>query len=102
MKLTVLERLNLLNLLPQKEDISVLKIVRDLENTLSLTEEEFKEFGVKLENDRTSWNEKGLEEREIAIGEMATKVCANALKEANKEKLLTKQHISLYDKFIKE
>jgi len=102
MKLTVLERLYLLVLLPQKEDITILKIVRDLKNSLALTEEEYKEFDVKEENGKTRWNAKGLEEREIPIGEMAIKVCANALKEANKNKLLTEQHISLYDKFVKE
>jgi len=102
MKLNVLERLNLLNLLPQKEEISVLKIIRDLKNSLALTEEEYKEFGVKVENGMTTWNRNGIEEVEIPIGEIATKICANALKEANKQKLLTEQHISLYDKFVKE
>jgi len=33
MKLNVLERLNLLNLLPKKKKISVLKIKRDLKNS---------------------------------------------------------------------
>jgi hypothetical protein len=102
MKLTVLERLYLLALLPQKEEISVLKIIRDLKNSLSLTEEEYKEFDVKVEGGITRWNEKGLEEREISIGEVATKVCVNALKEADKQKLLTEQHISLYDKFVND
>jgi len=101
MKLTVLERLYLLVLLPQKEDINILKIVRDLKNSLALTEEEYKEFEVKVENGMTRWNEKGLEEREIQIGEKANDVCVDALKEANKQKLLTEQHISLYEKFIK-
>jgi hypothetical protein len=102
MKLNVLERLNLLNLLPQKEDISILRIVRDLQNSLGLTENEYKEFGVKVENGITSWNEKGIEEKEIPIGEMATMICSDALKKANKEKLLTQQYISLYDKFVKD
>jgi len=102
MKLTVLERLFLLALLPQKEDMNILKIVRDLKGSLSLSEEEYKEFGVKVENDRTSWNKKGQEEREIPIGEVAMSVCVDSLKRANKEKILTEQHISLYDKFIKD
>jgi hypothetical protein len=102
MKLTVLERFNLLTLLPQKEDIRILKIIRDLKSSLSLTEEEFKDYGVKIDSGITSWNEKGLEEKEIQIGEMATDICVNALKEANKEKLLTEQYISLYDKFVKD
>jgi hypothetical protein len=101
MKLTVLERLNLLNLLPQKEEISVLKIIRNLKNSLALTEEEYKEFGVKVENGITSWNQKGIEEVEIQIGEIATEICATALKKANAEKLLTENFISLYDKFVK-
>jgi ribonuclease HII len=101
MKLTVLERFYLLALLPKNEDINILKIVRDLKNSLALTEEEYKEFEVKVEDGKTNWNIKGTEEREIQIGEKATDVCMNALKEANKNKLLTELHIDLYDKFVK-
>ena len=102
MRLNVLERLNLLMLLPQKEDIGVLKIIRDLKNSLSLSEEEYKEFEMKTENGMTRWNLKGNEEREIPIGEIASNICSNVLKEANKQKLLTEQHISLFDKFVKD
>jgi hypothetical protein len=101
MKLNVLERALLLQLLPVKEDILILKIIHDLKNNLSLTEEEHKEFNILVDEDSITWNNKGNEEKEINIGEKATDICIDALKEANKNKILTEQHISLYDKFIK-
>jgi translation elongation factor EF-1alpha len=100
MKLNLLERILLLQLLPAQEDIFVLKIIRDLKNNLSLTEEEHKEFNVQINGDNMTWNTKGKEERDISIGEKATDICIEALKKANKNKTLTEQHISLYDKFI--
>jgi len=48
------------------------------------------------------WNTNGLEEKEISIGEMATMICVDALKKANREKSLTEQYISVFDKFVKE
>jgi len=101
MKLNLAERHLLLQILPVHEDITILRIARDLRMALAVTEEEYKEFGIVQEATAFKWNEKGEEEREIPIGEKATDVCVKALKDANKAKTLTEQHISLYDKFIK-
>ena len=49
MKLTLVERFKLLELLPTQENILTLKIVRKLRETLSFNEEELKLMGVKYE-----------------------------------------------------
>jgi len=49
-----------------------------------------------------TWNAKGTEEKEISIGEKATDIIVEALKELNKNKKLTANHYSLYVKFVGE
>lgn len=49
MKLTILERTQLLGALPEKEDILTIKILRKLRETLSFSEEELKSFEARNE-----------------------------------------------------
>ncbi len=112
MLLTLSERFALLGVLPQQGDFATLRIVRKLRESLSLNEQEYKEFdvhsagqtmadGMIVPEGRIAWNAKGQEPREIPIGEKATDVIAEALKALDKAKALTEQHIDLYDKFVK-
>ena len=104
MKLNVLERITALGILPKEGNFATLKIVNDLRMVLSLTEDEYKEFEVRQETqqdgDRLIWNLKGQEEREIEIGEKATDVIVESLKELDKTKKLTQELFGLYGKFI--
>ena len=106
MKLNLLERITLLNILPQEADYVTLKILNKLKETLSPSEDEFKEFEIEPVMDEsgaqtgTKWNEKGIEERELEIGEKATDMIVGALKKLDTEKKLTNQHYSIYEKFI--
>ena len=101
MKLNVMERLTTLGILPKEGNFTTLKVLRDLQMKLSFTEEEFKEFEVKQEGDQIRWNpQTGNEEKEIEIGEKATDLIINSLKELDKENKLGAQHMSLYEKFV--
>lgn len=102
MKLNFLERIMLSQLLPHKENFVTLKIVHNLKMNLSFTEQEVEECEVKSENGMTFWNDKGMEDKEIEIGVKAFDICVTAIKEADKAKQLTEQHLTLYEKFIKE
>ena len=100
MKLNIAERFMVLGMLPKESNFTTLKIVRQLQESLSLTEAEFKEFDIKQEGQQIKWNNKGIEEREIDIGEKATDIIVEALKKLNDNNKLTSQHFSLYEKFI--
>lgn len=102
MKLNVFERLMLLSILPQEGNFVTLKVLRELKSNLGLSEKELKEFEVKQENDQVIWNTKGNEELEIEIGEKATDIVIEALKQLDKDKKLTEQYFSLYEKFVGE
>jgi len=100
MKLNLQERFVLLQVLPKEGNFMTLKIVRDLQDSLSPSEEELKECGVTQKEEQITWNEKGREEKEIKIGEKATDIIVEALDKLDKENKLSTQHMTLYEKFI--
>ncbi len=100
MKLNVPERLTLLQVVPKEGSFLTLKIVRDLTSTLAMNDEEFKEFGITQDGDQIKWNLKGLQEKEVEIGEKATDIIVEALKKLDQDKKLEQRHLSLYEKFI--
>jgi len=102
MKLNVLERLQLLQILPKEGNFVTLKIVKTLLNNISIGEKEFKEFDIKQTGEQLTWNAKGNEDRELEIGEKATDIIIEVLKKVDKEGKLNNQMLSLYEKFIKE
>ena len=101
MKLEVFERLILLNILPKEGDFTTLKIIHDLKDSLSFTEEEHKEL--KFEhgtNNDIRWNIDADISKEIEIGDVAKNIIRETLEKLNKEKKLTEQHIPIYEKFV--
>lgn len=100
MNLSVLERLVALSILPKEGDYATLKILTNLRLSLAFTEAEMKAWGIVSDpvTGKTSWQQD--EVAEIPIGEKATDIIVDALRQLNREKKLTDQVVSLYDKFI--
>lgn len=99
MKLGIAERIRLLGILPEKGNIVTLKIVGDLRSELSFSEEEIRDFGLNVTNDRIIWND-GAEEKEVTFGDQATLLVARALKELNEKEELTLADVGLFEKFV--
>ena len=101
MKLSVHERLLLLNLLPATGDITSIKLLRKAKEDLSFNEKENKDLGFVQDGEILRWNsEKGNVEKDVTIGDIITELIKTELKKMNEEKKLTDQHISIYEKFI--
>jgi len=101
MKLDVSERINLLSILPQEGSFLTLKIVRELRENLSFTEEEHKKFQFKnLSDNRISWNTKEAKENNIEIGKKAESIIREKLEELDEQKKLKNEHFTLYEKFV--
>lgn len=100
MNLSVSERLAILSVLPEKGDFVTLKILNVLRMNVSLTEEEIKKWNVvqNLETQMVNWEENG--EAEIPIGEIATGIVVDSLRNLDKRKELLPQHFDVYEKFI--
>ena len=98
MKLSVLDRLVLLNALPKEGQVTTLKIVRKLQDDLSFSEEEHKALNFRQEDERLFWDD--LEDKEIEIGEKATDVIKSALRTLNDQGKLHIDAIDIYERFI--
>jgi hypothetical protein len=100
MILTVGERIRLLTILPDQGDLTTIRIVRQLRESLSFSEEEHAEYGITLDGGMIHWRtEADAAGKNIVIGPKATDVIRAKLAELDKAKKLTEAHLSLCDKF---
>ena len=102
MKLNVIERLTILQILPRETDFSALKLIRDLNDKVGLSADDFKKFDVKTDNGQVKWNKEGIKEVEIELKEKECDILVEALKGLDKQKKLSQCHLSLYEKFVKD
>ena len=105
MKLTIPERFIMLGVLPSEGNFVTLRVVRDLYKNLSFSEEEIKEYSIKIATNNgvsnANWDvEKGNVAKEIKIGEMATQIIVDQLKKMNTEKRLKPNMMTVYEKFV--
>ena len=98
MKLTLMERITLLGILPQEGGFSTMKALTELRGNLYTTEAEVKKFGIEQDETKITWKENGT--AEIAIGEIMTALIVKRLETLDKEEKLTANHLSLWEKFI--
>lgn len=101
--LSILERLLILNLLPGEEDIITLRLVRKLKEQLGFKDEELSKYNIRMEQEGnktvTKWDTKE-SDKEFELSEKAVDIIRNALKNLDKNKKLTENHISLYTKIV--
>ncbi len=100
MKLTVLERLMLLQVLPQEGDLTTLRIVRALRQDLSFSEKEHKALKFVQTADRLTWDQKANVVKDVPMGLKATNLIVGALTTLSEQKKLTEQHLTLCEKFV--
>lgn len=98
MVVNFLERVLILQLLPAENNILDLRIVVDLKRKLAASEEEIKEFNIKGEEGRVSWDKDF--ETEIEVGDRAKEIIKGALMKLDEDSKLTDQYLTLVDKFI--
>ncbi len=99
MKLTVLERILLLNILPTEGDLTTITIVRELREALSFSEDEHKRATLKTDDKgQITWKD-GFD-KVVEIEGKALEIARNALTHLNEEKKLNVGHISLYEKIV--
>lgn len=102
MILTIKDRLLLGTILPEKGDITTLRLLRQLREALSFTEDEHAALGFQTENGLTRWNSDAPQEADIPMGPKAQDIVRGALKAASDAKALTDDFVGLWDKFNPE
>ena len=101
MKLNLSERFEVLRLLPEQGNFATLKIINDMRTNLAPSESDHKKFNIRQQGDQILWDSpKGIEEVEIPIGEKATDIIVDALKELDSSGTMNARHMSLYEKFV--
>lgn len=106
MELTIAERFVLLNMLPQQGDITTVKIVRQLREALSFSEQEHVDYEIHTEPDGNGraifrWNpSKSGAVKDVEIVGVGRKLVVEALQRMEQEKSLTESHVTLWDKFM--
>lgn len=100
MILNVRDRLGVLGVLPKEGDIVTLRIIRKLQEELSFTEKELKDFKIVQSDGRLTWDASKDKGKEIEIGEKANDIIVLALSKLNEQKKLQLEQMELYDMFI--
>ena len=106
MKLSVLERILLGNLLASQEgNFATLKLVRKAREALSFNDEENKKLGFVQDGQQLKWGlDAAIELAEVEIGfsDTVNLLIRKILKDLNDQAKLTDQHFSLYEKFMED
>lgn len=100
LSLNVFERLSILQALPPTGNFITMRIVRDLQDKLSFTEEEIKDLEIKEAQNSVSWNQEGNKSKEIEIGEKAMDIITKAFKTQDEEGKLSLRTLPLYEKLV--
>ena len=104
MELSVVERLTLMQILPKEGSFSTLRSIRELREAIAF-DDDAEEYGLREGmgpdgNGMVRWDKDV--PKEIAIPPKALPVIVDALVGMDKQKRLTDQHFSLYEKFVGE
>jgi len=100
MKLSVIERLTLLGILPEQGNLMTIKIVSKLREELSFDEAEHAalQFRPSEDGKQIQWNMPH-PDKDIEIGLKATSIVYELLRKMNDAEELREQHLSLCEKF---
>ncbi len=101
MKLSVLDRVSLLNILPREGDITSLRLVRETRENLSFSETERAELQFKtFPTGHMKWKDNGNIEKDIELGDTVIGMIVVALKTLNEKKELLEEYLDLYERFV--
>ncbi len=106
MKLLIKERLVLFNILPKEGDFTTLKALRKLKEELSISDQEKAELNFSAENTLQgvtfNWDNSKDTGKEIEIKGTLLTTIIETLSGLNKQKKLTEDFMTVYEKFIGE
>ena len=98
MELTIAERLLLLTVLPAQGDLLTIRIVRQLREDLSFTEQEIAEHDITThEGGRITWESETL--KTVEIGAKGREIIVAVLAKLDADGKVEERFLSLFDKF---
>lgn len=103
MKLTIAERIILGSILPSEGNFITLKIVRQLREALSFSEEEISKLKFEQDGNMVKWDtvaEAEIGVVDIPIGEKAMSIIVDRLLELDKQGRLTEPMVGVFERFV--
>jgi len=106
MRLTISERMGVLNILPPQGNMATLRIVRELQSKLSLSEEEYTQYNVSQKIDQSGkiwieWNPEYDKKRvNIPISKVESDIISQALMKLDQNSQLQLGALPLWDYFV--
>lgn len=100
MQLNIAERMHLLPLLPEKGSFATLKILHQLRQELSFSEQELADGKIIEEDGRLAWPDADALVKDIEVGQRARSTIVDILENLSMANELTMAHVSLYEKFV--
>jgi len=104
MKLSIVERLILLGVLPKEGTYITLKLVRELREDLSFNEKEHKLLNfANNEKGQMTWAVEGQNKvgnKDVKIGDKALSLVKDIFIEMDKKEKITDELFTLYEKFV--
>ena len=103
MKLSVKERFLIMGLLPHETNFSTLKVIRKFEEEVGFSEQEIKDFEIKIgDSQNYLWSiqkETEMGEKETIIPEIIESLIKKNLRKLDEEEKLTQDHFTICEKF---
>jgi len=101
MKLTILERMMILSNLPAEGDVLFLRTRQGMIAKVGLDEVEMATYDFKQnpETGNVTWKNDIPQEAEIELSDVERGIIKDAMAKLNRERKLTPNHLSLYEKF---
>ena len=101
-QLSIPERFGILGLLPEAGDIHFWRITQDLVRLVGFTDDELGRWKIRKTGDSYSWTLSEGEDAtvEVEIEPAGSGVIRETLAALSKNKLLRREHVSLYEKFV--
>ena len=99
MELNIIQRILIFSVLPQEGNLLTMKSLKGLKDKIVFTEEEVKEYEIRMDEGNYRWNPKKDSYKTFEITEGEEQLITTGLKILDSEGKLTEQHLSLCDKF---
>ena len=102
--LSVADRLALLAILPGQGGITTIRLVRQLREDLSFSDEEHKTHNIVTSEGRVTWNGQSVSAagKEIEIGRKARELIVKALERLDAAEQVEAGHLDIWNRFLPE
>ena len=98
MKLSVYDRLILLNVLPAEGDITTLRIIRDLSKELGFSDKEYQKLSIRQEGGTVQWDTTVESDKDIEIGVTGSALLLDVLQKMSDGETLSLSQLDIYER----